>query len=99
MKEAAVDGSDNETNEENIDIRKKSIYKDLPDLKEVEGAPYQNLTEMEEIMVDFVVHVSLPDTPSVISNEVGTSELTPGADAQVQADAPGTDFQTNGATS
>uniref|UniRef100_M1DKG3 Polyprotein protein n=1 Tax=Solanum tuberosum TaxID=4113 RepID=M1DKG3_SOLTU len=66
-----------------------------------EKASYEGLTETQKAMVDAVVQDSLVDRPLAAPSGSGTaipSELTPGTDAQVQIDAPGTDAQTNGVT-
>uniref|UniRef100_M1DXX2 Polyprotein protein n=1 Tax=Solanum tuberosum TaxID=4113 RepID=M1DXX2_SOLTU len=63
-----------------------------------EEAFYEGLTENEEAIVDAAVQISLADTPTVEPSEVGTVDVTPGTDAQVQSDTPGTDPPTDGAT-
>lgn len=60
-----------------IEIREDSIYRDLSDHKEAEGAAYGYLAEAEEIIVDSFLKVSLEDKPYVISSGVSISEVTP----------------------
>uniref|UniRef100_M1DQX1 Putative plant transposon protein domain-containing protein n=1 Tax=Solanum tuberosum TaxID=4113 RepID=M1DQX1_SOLTU len=82
--DAAVDESEAETDEEQIEMQEEIIYRDLPDL--------------QEMIVQSVIQTSLTDTSLAASSGAGPSEVTPGTDTQVQTDAPGTDAQTNGAT-
>ncbi|KAG5606384.1 hypothetical protein H5410_027876 [Solanum commersonii] len=85
--EAAVDKSDVQTNEEQIEIREESIYGDLPNL--------------EEMIMQLVIQTSLIETSTAAPSGSGTavsSTVTPGINAQVQLDAPNTNSQTDGAT-
>ncbi|KAG5590135.1 hypothetical protein H5410_040649 [Solanum commersonii] len=79
-----VDESDTDTDEEKIEIRVKSIYKDLPDL--------------EETTVQSVIQTSLTEISMAAPSGAGPSEVTLGPDPQVQIDALGTDAQTDGVT-
>ncbi|KAG5590890.1 hypothetical protein H5410_041404, partial [Solanum commersonii] len=79
--------SDAETVEEEIEIQEDRKYEDLPNL--------------EETIMQLVIQISLNETSVVAPIGSGTtvpSEVTPGTNAQVQTDAPGTNSQTNGET-
>ncbi|KAG5606290.1 hypothetical protein H5410_027782 [Solanum commersonii] len=74
------DESDAETDEEQIAIRDKSIYRDLPNLG--------------EMIIQSVIQTSRIETSMEAPSGSGTavsSEATLGTDAQVHTDAPGTD--------
>ncbi|KAG5580847.1 hypothetical protein H5410_051474, partial [Solanum commersonii] len=60
-----------------------------------EEVSYEDLTKTEEAMVDAVVQTSLADIP--LANTSGSSvvDVTPGTDAYVQSDAPGTNALTD----
>ncbi|KAG5580867.1 hypothetical protein H5410_051494 [Solanum commersonii] len=66
--DATVDESKTETDDEQIEIRKESIYGDLPDLK--------------EMIVQAVIQTSLTETSMVAHSGPTTYEVTPGTDAQ-----------------
>lgn len=76
-----------------MEIQEERIYRDLSDLKEVEGVAYGDLVEIREIMVDAIVQASLVGTPSVISSGVDDFEATPSTEAHVKVNASGTDAQ------
>ncbi|KAG5571080.1 hypothetical protein H5410_060846 [Solanum commersonii] len=68
-------------------------------LEEAEEVAYEGITEIEEAMVDAALHASLVDTPLAAPSAITVpSKVTPGIDAQVQTDAPGTDAQIDGTT-
>uniref|UniRef100_M1DQ27 Integrase core domain containing protein n=1 Tax=Solanum tuberosum TaxID=4113 RepID=M1DQ27_SOLTU len=73
--------SDVEIDEEQIEIQEESISVDFPDL--------------EETIMQSVIQTSLTETSMAASSGAGPSEVTPGTEAQVQIDAPGTDSQIN----
>uniref|UniRef100_M1DIN0 Polyprotein protein n=1 Tax=Solanum tuberosum TaxID=4113 RepID=M1DIN0_SOLTU len=84
VEEMADPESEDETDEEMLEV--------------VEGVSYEVLTETEEAMIDAAVQTSLADTPLADPSGADTSEVTPGADAQVPNTTPGTNAQTDGAT-
>uniref|UniRef100_M1DLB7 'chromo' domain containing protein n=1 Tax=Solanum tuberosum TaxID=4113 RepID=M1DLB7_SOLTU len=80
----AVDESDAKTDEERIEIREESIYRDLPDL--------------EETIVQSMIQTLLTETSMAASSGAGPSEVTLSTEARDQTDTPGTDAQTDGTT-
>uniref|UniRef100_M1DA35 Polyprotein protein n=1 Tax=Solanum tuberosum TaxID=4113 RepID=M1DA35_SOLTU len=83
MNDVVADESEEEMDEDQLDTQEVTIYKDLPDL--------------EEMIIQSVIHTSLTET-SMVGSSGASVDVTPGTDAQDQSAAPGIDAPTDGAT-
>ncbi|KAG5615237.1 hypothetical protein H5410_015061 [Solanum commersonii] len=84
MDNVAVDELKAETNEEQIEVRKESIYGDMPNL--------------EETIAQSVIQTLLTETSMTGPNGSSTIDVTLGTDAHDQSTTSGTDASTDGAT-
>uniref|UniRef100_M1D9I9 Polyprotein protein n=1 Tax=Solanum tuberosum TaxID=4113 RepID=M1D9I9_SOLTU len=79
-----ADESEAKIDEEQIEVQEEIIYGDLLDL--------------DETIVQSVIHTLLTETSMEAPSGSSTVDVTPGTEAQDQSDAPSTDAQTDGAT-